>query len=351
MALSTDQRATLQLVLGRGQSYKDLSELLGVDEDEVRERARSALHELAGADPDRNVGLTDYLLGQSDPIGRADAVRHLKEDVDDRRLAGELTARLREIVPDADLPRLPGEPRAGRFSKRARRDPGEGQAGSEGAGGRRLGARFTHRQSRLLVGLGAAAVLVVAAVLGIAGVFGGGDDGVAATAVENGGDEEVTRVSLSPTEAGGDATGEAVFGLTSADTVFVDLDINRLEPASDDDTYVFWLMVTEEQGYPLTPVVVAPNGSFQERFPIPSSVLPLVARVRFVEVARASNERLARDIQRAQRQTEEATDLGDFLIEVPGRTVLRGEVPVTEQTPGEQPDEDEEDGAGGGDAP
>jgi hypothetical protein len=348
MALSTDQKATLQLVLGRGQGYKDLSELLGVEEDEVRERARSALHELAGADPDRNVGLTDYLLGQSDPIGRADAVRHLREDADDRRLASELAAKLREVVPDADLPRLPGEPRGGRFLGRAR--SGEGATSAAGASGRRLGTRFTARQSRLLVGLGAAAVLLVAVVLGIAGAFGGGDDGVAATAVDNGTDEEVTRVPLSAAD-GSDASGEAVFGLTSADTVFVDLDINRLEPPPDGETYVFWLMVTRQQGYPLTPVVVAPNGSFQERFPIPSSVLPLVARVRFVEVARASNERLSRDIQRAQRQTQDATELDDFLIEVPGRTMLRGEVPITEETPGAEPDGDQENGADDSDAP
>jgi hypothetical protein len=348
MALSTDQKATLQLVLGRDQSYKDLSELLGVEEDEIRERARSALHELAGADPDRNVGLTDYLLGQSDPIGRADAVRHLREDADDRRLAGELVAKLREVVPDADLPRLPGEPRAGRFLGRAR--SGEGAPAAEGAAGMRLGTRFSARQSRLLVGLGAAAVLLVAVVLGIAGAFGGGDDGVAATAVDNGSDEEVTRVVLSATNDG-QASGEAVFGLTSADTVFVDLDINRLEPPPDDQTYVFWLMVTRQQGYPLTPVVVAPNGSFQERFPIPSSVLPLVARVQFVEVVRTSNERLARDIQRAQRRTQDATELSDFLIEVPGRTMLRGEVPVTEQTPDVEPDGDQDNGEDDGEAP
>ena len=36
---------------------------------------RGALTALGGVDPDRNVGITDYLLGQADPIGRADAVR------------------------------------------------------------------------------------------------------------------------------------------------------------------------------------------------------------------------------------------------------------------------------------
>jgi DNA-directed RNA polymerase specialized sigma24 family protein len=49
VALSADQQAMLQLLLERGQSYADLASLLGVDEAEVRARARAALAELAGA--------------------------------------------------------------------------------------------------------------------------------------------------------------------------------------------------------------------------------------------------------------------------------------------------------------
>ena len=77
----------------------------------MRARARTALTELAGADPDRHVGLTDYLLGQADPIGRADAVRHLKDDPEDLALATELAQKLRLVAPEAELPRLPGEER------------------------------------------------------------------------------------------------------------------------------------------------------------------------------------------------------------------------------------------------
>ena len=110
----------LQLLLERGQSYADLASLLGVDEAEVRARARAALTELAGADPDRHVGLTDYLLGQADPIGRADAVRHLKDDPADLELATEIAQKIRLIAPDAELPRLPGEERRPR-PRRARR--------------------------------------------------------------------------------------------------------------------------------------------------------------------------------------------------------------------------------------
>src|SRR5215207_11085397 len=107
MALTTDQRAMFQLLLERGQSYDDLASVLGVGVDEVRTRARAALTELAGgADPDAEVGLTDYLLGQADPIGRADAVRHLQADPGANALAQRLVQNLRLLAPKAQLPEI-----------------------------------------------------------------------------------------------------------------------------------------------------------------------------------------------------------------------------------------------------
>ena len=108
MALKQDERALLQLVCERGQSYTDLAELLAISEDEVREKARGALTELGGSDPDAEVGLTDYLLGQADPIGRADAVRYLQQDPAARELAETVITKLRVISPGAELPSLPG---------------------------------------------------------------------------------------------------------------------------------------------------------------------------------------------------------------------------------------------------
>ena len=75
--------------------------------DEVRSRARSALREIGGADPDAQVGLSDYLLGQADPIGRADAVRHLQ-----KRSRGE-----------RPRPAARPEPEAARAEGGAPRDP------------------------------------------------------------------------------------------------------------------------------------------------------------------------------------------------------------------------------------
>ena len=67
----------------------------------MRNRARSALQEIGGADPDAEVGLSDYLLGQADPIGRADAVRHLQSDPETNALAERLVQNLRLLAPKA----------------------------------------------------------------------------------------------------------------------------------------------------------------------------------------------------------------------------------------------------------
>src|SRR5215210_6314847 len=105
MPLPGDQRALLQLLCERGQSYEDIAGLLGGTPAEVRERARAALTELGGGDPDSEVGLTDYLLGQADPIGRADAVRHLQADPEALDLASRIETSLRLIAPAAKLPK------------------------------------------------------------------------------------------------------------------------------------------------------------------------------------------------------------------------------------------------------
>ncbi len=318
MAISPDQQATLQLLLERGQSYADLAQLLGQQTDDVRARARAALTELGGADPDRNVGLTDYLLGQADPIGRADVVRHLREDPADHELATDLIETLRTMYPAADLPRLPGEARP---PGRRRRPRGDTPARRSPLAG------LNQSQTRLIVVAGVAGVLLLAVVLGISGAFGGGDEETsAATGTETGSttaapaDEQVQRVPLEPVD-GGDATGEAVFGLTTGDQAFVEVGIEGLDPAPNDQTYVVWLMLTEKEGYPLSPITVQQNGSFQSRFSIPAAVLPIVARVRFVDVSIAP-------VKTIQQLVSDAIKNTALVIEEPGEVVLRGEIPA-----------------------
>ena len=195
MPLKPDQRAMLQLLLERGQSYDDLASVLGVESDEGRERARAALRELGGADPDAEVGLTDYLLGQADPIGRADAVRHIQSDPETAALAEKIAAQLQLIVPGAQLPDLPrpkgpkaarGERRPGAAAPPPR--PDRTAARDRTAAGDRSGfplagfgatARrwWAERRIASIAILAALAALLVVGALAIAGVLGGDDGG------------------------------------------------------------------------------------------------------------------------------------------------------------------------------
>jgi hypothetical protein len=311
----------LQLLLERGQSYGDLASVLGVEETEVRTRARAALTEIAGADPDRHVGLTDYLLGQADPIDRADASRHLREDPADHELAASLCETLRAMYPSASLPRLPGEPRGAGPRRRPKR--------SAKPAGERRGSSFfsdlTQSQTRLIVVVASGGVLLLAVILAIAGVFGGGDDGSTGSAATTGtsttaaADQPIQTVPLKAVD-GGDATGQADFGLATGDQAFVEMTIQGLDPAPSDQTYVVWLMLNEKQGYPLSPITVDQDGSFSNRFSIPAAVLPVVARVQFVDVSIAPVKTVRKLVRDAIKSTA-------LVIDEPGDVVLRGAIP------------------------
>jgi len=341
MPLSADQRAMLQLVLERGQSYEDIASVLGVGVDEVRRRARAALAELGGADPDAEVGLTDFLLGQADPIGRADAVRELQSNPESRRLATELVERLRELAPQARLPELPA-PRERRRVLGRRREEGEraadGPDASEGAAPRDAAATrfrdtFSRRQQQAIVALVASAVIVIAVVLALTGAFGGGDSEPAETTTAA--DEEVLEsVSLRP-QGGGNGSGEARFGLATEDQPFVELELQGLAAPSEGETYVVWLLLSANQGYPLSPVEVGADGSFSDRFPIPQFAIPIASRARFVDISLSENRTLLSNLRRAVREEQP-------IIRYEGDSVLRGEIPVSARGDG---------GGGGGGQP
>ncbi len=311
MPITPDQQATLQLLLERGQDYSDLARLLGVDEGEVHARARAALTELGGADPDRNVGLTDYLLGQADPIGRADASRHIREHPDDRALATTIADRLRELFPGAELPRLPGEPRRARPSRRA-----PTAARPQGSG----------PSSRLIFVLGGAAVLVIAVVLAIAGAFSGdGSDDQSASASgtttsTTSGSERAVPVQLQP-EPGSDAGGVVVFGLATAQDPFIEFQVRNLEPATNETAYVLWFLSRDDAGFPLpTPLQVQPDGTLSDRISVPPEILAFIQQAKTVAIALNDRTQLDRDINEAVRSGQGALDF-------PGGTVLSA--PIT----------------------
>ena len=229
----------------------------------MRTRARTALTDLAGADPDRNVALTDYLLGQADPIDRADAVRHLKDDPEDLALVTELAQKLRLVAPEAELPRLPGEDRQPRPRGSTRRRLPKplkklAPAPKESADGEPSPPRTTlsRRQTQGIVVAACATVLVAVGVLAIAGVFNSSSSGSTTTSTSN------------PTPPSGTVQGYPLLPIAAAN--------NKGQGAKLDS-----------------------NGNFEDSIPIPTAVQSILPNVQAVAITLANNTKVAKSIQTA----------------------------------------------------
>lgn len=346
MALSEDQRAMLQLLLEGGQSYEDIAGLLGSDADGIRSRARAALTEIGGADPDAQVGLTDFLLGQADPIGRADAARHLQNDPAANELARRLVAQLRLLAPRAALPEIPelrgrgrsapapaptaGQPTAGATladapppppasAPAAPRGPSAWARMRTGLSGAGEGfGSLSGRQSQIVVGLGAAAILVLAVVLGLT-VFSGSDGtGSDTSSVPTGIGQDVTVVPLAALAAGSDASGQAVIAQPNNQGQ-VQLNLTGLQPSRGSDIYVAWLYNSDRIAFPLGFFRANQQGSFSGPAPIPAQMLSLVRRFGCIDVSQVAGERVVGSLRKA---IQTGTLPGHT-----GTSVVRGEIP------------------------
>lgn len=355
MALKQDERALIQLVCERGQSYADLADLLGINEDEVRAKARGALTELGGSDPDAEVGLTDYLLGQADPIGRADVVRYLQQDDATRELAASISTKLAALAPGAELPTIP-EPR-GRKRKAAAPSPAEAAAERDfstraessapvPSGASPAGPGRSPQQTRLFAGIAAGAVILIFVVLAIAGVFGSDDSSSDAGAGTGGAvtdgttaasdpQRDITTVKLDPVDGSGVA-GEVSFGLENETTLFADVNLTGLKPRSGGKSvYLMWLILADSAGYPIpAPITPDANGSFQDRVPIDAPVAAVVAgSAQSVRISDSDTKELSDAVQKAANSSDP-----QIVVPFIGTNLAEGEIPLVE-------------GAGGGGQP
>lgn len=110
--LPAEQRAILELVIQRRQSYGDLADMLGMPTARVRQLARDALVDLssrsaARVDADWRGQVADYLLGQqTGPEGTATR-GHLKRSEPARLWALSLLDSLDHLYDETDLPVIP----------------------------------------------------------------------------------------------------------------------------------------------------------------------------------------------------------------------------------------------------
>jgi hypothetical protein len=356
--VTDEQRAMLQLLLEGGQGYDDIGSLLGIAPDEVRSRARSALTEIGGADPDAQVGLSDYLLGQADPIGRADAVRHLQSDPEANALAQRLAQNLRLLAPQGELPEIP-EPRGGRrgtppppppaaapptpATTQAPASPQSAPA-AKGPGIASRAAGFFSglgssgkRRTQLIVG-GAAALVIVIAVLVLATSGGGSSSssdckpldvsaaqqaGVPTTKLDAVGDfadqdcaptGQVTLVPVSPQNQQTKKPAISGFALQT--------NAAHLDKSENGDEYVLWLYKSDQQARPIGQETVSDNGNLTGAAPLPTQelvFLQALQKIRLSKVSAAGKTQIQQALS-AQQGNKKATGVISFV----GTPVLEG---------------------------
>jgi hypothetical protein len=111
-SLPEDQRAVLQLVLGRGRSYSEIGRLLSIQPSAVRDRAQMALDAVGpqtDVAPEDQSRIADYLLGQL-PDGDARQVRDLlAASPGARAWARVVSSEVAPLAGENPLPEIPSE--------------------------------------------------------------------------------------------------------------------------------------------------------------------------------------------------------------------------------------------------
>jgi hypothetical protein len=351
VALTEEQRTMLQLLLG-GQSYEDIGSLLGIGTDEVRSRARSALQEIGGADPDAQVGLSDYLLGQADPIGRADAVRHLQADPEANALAERLVQNLRLLAPNAELPEIP-QPRGGRKAAAppppppapatpsappapaappAPQTPGLAHRVAGVFSG--LGRQSGKRRTQLIVGVAAAlALVIVVIVVATSGGSSGSSDckGVDNSAAQQAGIPTI-KLTASGTAADADCppSGQITLGAqqqtsnnkNQTPTFALTANAVHLPPNANGDRYLLWLYKTDTQSLPLGQETVDSSGNLSGGVPLIAQqvlLLPAFDQIRISKVTSTESQQIQQSLQ---QQGKKATGVIPFA----GQPFLQGNI-------------------------
>lgn len=316
MPLSEDSRALLQLLLGRGKSYADISGLLGIDESEVRERARTALGEVDSSAPAPDAETTDYLLGQSDPIARADLESRLASDPDLAERTDSLKDQLSLLVPGsgASSERPASKPRKSTpaRSSETRTDSADGAPERSGF------ASISPHQRRLIALLVGGLLLAVVVILLVTGVFGGGSDD---DEPADGGGASPTVAVLEPV-AGQQGSGQVQFGF--AGTSFAaNVQVSGLKPSPKGKSYAFWLDGSTGS-FPFYANPVDESGAISGQITLNEAIICLVASDFFptMRLSLVDNKKFNEVLEDSNLEKQQNAQLPKFT----GKPVLEGAI-------------------------
>jgi hypothetical protein len=294
VALTDDQKAMLRLLSQRGEEgYDDIAALMGITVEEVRERVKEALAEVAGP-------------GTTAPEAQETAPESAPPPPPSREPPPQAAA---TAAPEPPAPAPAAPTPAMPAGKPAPNPPRLKLPKDRGA----------------LIGLGAGVlVLVVFAIVLIIG-GGGGSSSSETTASSEGGttpasaeNPNLTQAILSPVD-GSDASGTALFGRFKKN-VLLQVTAKGLEPSKSGESYAIWLSHSGKAMVPVGTAKVTDSGKLAARFQIPTAVLVLVARSAFneIDLTRTTDTTLNTAIAKARQSKSESA--------YTGTDVLRGKI-------------------------
>jgi anti-sigma-K factor RskA/sigma-70-like protein len=280
--LSDQQRAIIELILRRGQSYNKLADKLGLPESRVRELARDALVELApvtakGVEADWHAQLADYVLGQQAGPESTATRGHLRRSEAARSWARSLLDSLDTLYANG-MPAIPEGERGGRRGREQREEPKAAAAPAPREPRKPLSPQAKRAVFRRRL-LAAAALLVV--VLFVVLVWPVG----ALMSDDDGGSEQASSSSGSSSQASTGAktpAGVAVIAQQDGKRQVV-VQAANLPPTQEGDgqAYEVWLYNTPQDAKSLGAQVTDKQGRFQGAGPLPGDY----SRFKFVDVS------------------------------------------------------------------
>ena len=276
--LSAEQRAILELVLQRAQSYETLAGMLSMKEERVRELAHDALVHLAPVtapkvEQEWRGQIADYILGQQAGPESMATRGHLRRSEQARAWAGSLLDSLETLYGERALPSIPaGGRERERPSRREREEPRPERELSPEA------RSAVQRRRRLATGLAIAAGILILTVLpgvGPLDLTGGDDDG-------NGGNSgSESAVTGEPTAEAGTPAGIAIVADRNGEQQVI-VQAAGLEPSQQREAYEVWLYNSPEDAKSLGAQVTDQQGSYQGAGPLPEDF----ANYEFIDVSR-----------------------------------------------------------------
>jgi hypothetical protein len=280
--LSDQQRAIIELILRRGQTYEELAEKLGLPENRVRTLARDALVELApvtarGVEEDWRGQLADYVLGQQAGPESTATRGHLRRSEAARSWTRSLLDSLDTLYANG-MPAIPDGAGGGRRGREAREQPAPGAAAKQREPSRPLApdARRAVLRRRLVAAGGVLAVVLVAVLLWPVGVLTGGGD-------EDGGSaERAASGNQQASNASGTPAGVAVVAQQD-DKRQVVVQAANLEPATEGEgqAYEVWLYNSPQDAKSMGAQITNDKGQYQGTAPLPGDY----ARYKFVDIS------------------------------------------------------------------